>query len=131
MSTNDTNGKVIQPELSYLIVGICFDTHNTLGRYCREKQYCDYIEDKLKESKISYKREIADDLGNRFDFLIGNEIILEIKAKPVVLKSDYYQTQRYLQISKKKLALLVNFQNKYLRPNRIVRIDTKASERFK
>ena len=54
MITNHTNKKIIEPELSYKIVGICFDTHNTLGRYCREKQYCDYIEDKLKENKISY-----------------------------------------------------------------------------
>jgi len=131
MATNDTNKKVIQPELSFLIVGICFDAHNILGRYCREKQYCDYIEDKLKEQKITYKRELTDDLGNRFDFLIDGEVVLEVKAKPMVLKSDYYQAQRYLQISKKKLALLVNFQSKYIRPIRVVRIDTKASERFK
>jgi len=131
MITNHTNKKIIEPELSYKIVGICFDTHNTLGRYCREKQYCDYIEDKLKENKISYERELIDNFGNRFDFLIDNEIVLEIKAKPLILKADYYQTQRYLQISKKKLALLVNFQNKYIRPIRVVRIDTKASDRFK
>src|SRR3989344_4306102 len=131
MITNHTNKKIIEPELSYKIVGICFDTHNTLGRYCREKQYCDYIEDKLKENKISYERELIDNFGNRFDFLIDNEIVLEIKAKPLILKADYCQTQRYLQISKKKLALLVNFQNKYIRPIRVVRIDTKASDRFK
>ena len=131
MATNDTNRKIIHPELSYLIVGICFDAHNTLGRYCREKQYCDYIEEKLKENNIPYRRELLDDLGNRFDFLIDDQIVLEAKAKPIILKIDYYQAQRYLQISKKKLALLVNFQNKYIRPVRVVRIDTKASERFK
>ena len=131
MATNDTNKKLISPELSYLVVGICFDAHNTLGRYCREKQYCNYLEEQFKARGIPFEREIADDQGNRFDFLIDNEIVLEAKAKPMVLKTDYYQVQRYLQLSKKKLALLVNFQNKYLRPIRIVRIDTTASERFR
>ena len=131
MATNDTNKKVIYPELSYTIIGICFDTHNMLGRYCREKQYSDYIENKFQENKIPYKRELIDNTGNRFDFLIADQIVFEIKAKPVILKSDYYQTQRYLQMSKKRLAILVNFQSKYLRPVRIVRIDTKTSDRFK
>jgi GxxExxY protein len=131
MITNDTNRKVINPELSFVIVGICFETHNTLGRYCREKQYGDFIENKLKENNIPYERELRDDLGNIFDFLIGGDVVLEIKAKTMITKADYYQTQRYLQISQKRLALLVNFQSKYIRPTRIVRIDTKASERFR
>ncbi len=46
--------ELIHPELSYLITGICFEAHNELGRYAREKQYGDFIEVKLKELKILY-----------------------------------------------------------------------------
>ncbi len=133
MHTNDTNKntKLIYPELSYLITGICFEVHNRLGRYAREKQYGDLLEEKLKEIKIPYKREFRiEKTGNTIDFLIDNKIILELKAAHLILKEDYYQTQRYLQASDIKLALLINFRNRYLKPIRIIKIDTEARSKF-
>ena len=133
MDTNYTNknNKLIYPDLSYKITGILFDVHNQLGRYSKEKQYCDLIEIKLDESKIPFKREYTlKDTGNRVDFLIDDKIILEVKAKKFILKEDYYQLQRYLQFLDKKLGLLVNFRNRYLKPKRIIRIDTDAKKKF-
>ena len=126
----DTN-KLIYPELSYTLVGICFSAHNQIGPYARERQYSDLVERKLRESDLSYKRELrVSDSGNTLDFLINGKIILEIKAKRILSKEDYYQLQRYLQESRIKLGLLVNFRNKYLRPVRVVRIDTKNKEKY-
>lgn len=123
MHTNATN-KIIHKELSYIITGILFAVHGEVGRYARERQYCDAIEDKLKEKNIAYKRERdTEKVGNRFDFIIENKVLLEVKAKPFITKDDYYQTQRYLQSSKKDLCLLVNFQCKYLKPKRVIRIE--------
>lgn len=133
MDTNNTNtnGKLIYPELSYLITGICFSVHNQLGRFAREKQYSDLIEDKLKELKIPYEREFQiKKTGNIVDFWVDSKIILEIKAKRFILKEDYYQLQRYLQMLNKKLGLLVNFRNRYLKPIRIIRIDTDTRHKF-
>ena len=134
MHTNDTNKKnekLIFPELSYTIVGICFDIHNKLGRYSREKQYSDLLEEKFKEIKIPYKREFTiEKTGNTVDFLLDDKIILELKAKSAISRDDYYQTQRYLQASNMKLALLVNFQNRYLKPIRIIKIDTDIKSKF-
>ena len=94
MHTNDTNKKLIYPELSYLLVGIFFDIHNKLGRYAREKQYADSLENKLKEIRIPYKREYnIKKMGNMIDFLIDNKIILELKAAKFVTRDDYYQIQ--------------------------------------
>lgn len=134
INTNYTNknNKLIFPKLSYIITGILYDVHNALGRYSREKQYCDLIEIKLKELKIPFKREhTKNNTGNRVDFLIDDKIILEIKAKKFILKEDYYQLQRYLQSLNKKLGLIVNFRNRYLKPKRIIRIDTDARIKFK
>ena len=133
MHINNTNKnkKLIYPELSYLITGICFEVHNKLGRCAREKQYGDLLEGKLKEIKIPYKREFKiGKTGNTTDFLIDNKIILELKVEPLILKGDYYQTQRYLQASNIKLALLVNFRNRYLKPIRIIKIDSDAKSKF-
>lgn len=133
MHANNTNKKseLIYPELSYTLNGICFSVHNELGSYAREKQYGDLLENKLKEIGISYKREYPiSDLGNIVDFLIDNKIILEIKAKRILLKEDYYQLQRYLQESHTKLGLLINFRNKYIKPVRIVKIDTLNRNKF-
>lgn len=132
MHTNNTNkGKLIYPELSYLLVGICFDVHNQLGRFAREKQYCNMLEDRLKLLKIPYKRELhLKDTGNIIDFLIADKLIIEAKAKAIITKDDYYQIQRYLQAFNIKLGLLVNFRNKYLKPIRVIKIDTKAKTKF-
>ncbi|MDP3725798.1 MAG: GxxExxY protein [bacterium] len=127
----DTNKKLLYPELSYTLTGVCFSVHNELGSYAREKQYGDLIELKLKESSISYQRECRiSDSSNIIDFIIDNKILLELKAKRILAKTDYYQTQRYLQETRLKLALLVNFRNKFIKPVRIVRIDTENKKKY-
>lgn len=118
------NQKLIYPKLSYKITGILFKVHNKLGRYCKEKQYQDAIEELLKKEGLKFKREkkisISSSIdGNQVDFEIEDKILLECKAKPFITKKDYYQLMRYLKASNKRLGLLVNFRNKYLRPKRI------------
>ena len=123
--------KVIFKNLSYSVVGLCFEAHNELGKYCKEKQYGDALEKKLKEAHIKYKRElIFPGTRNIIDFLIEDKIILELKAKETINKDDYYQVQRYLQMLKIKLGILINFRSQYLRPKRIVRIDTELHKKF-
>lgn len=123
--------KLFYPELSYTITGICFEIHNTLGRFSREKQYGDAIEDKLKDIQIPYQREHQIDAqGNIADFIIDNKILLELKAKRIVTRDDYYQTQRYLQSSGLKLGLIVNFHRQYLVPKRVLLIETEKKSRY-
>ncbi len=120
--------KIFYPELSYTITGILYKAHNELGRYCSEKQYADSIENYLKKFKKKYEREKVLPIGfegemkgrNKIDFLIGDLIILEIKAKKIVTKEDYFQTRRYLSMLNKKLGIIANFRSMYLHPKRIL-----------
>ena len=128
MTTNikqEVSPKVIYPELSYKLIGILFNTHKELGSYAREKQYADLIEKKLKESNLLYKRELAiANTGNILDFLIDKKIILELKSVREVTSEHYRQIQNYLQQTKIKLGILVNFRSASLKPSRIIRINS-------
>lgn len=123
MNANDTN-KIVYKELSYQLNGILFQTHNELGRYQREKQYADYLEQLLQKITLPFRREKAIRgyivEGYIPDFVVDEKIVIEIKAKPVITKQDYYQMRRYLQAGGFKLGLLVNFRNRYLKPTRVV-----------
>jgi len=68
--------------------------------------------------------------GNVIDFFIDEKLILKIKAKRMITKEDYFQTQRYLQNLNIKLGLPVNFRDKYIKPIRIIKIDTELKHKF-
>ncbi len=124
-------GEIIYPELSYTLTGILFATHNEVGQYAREKQYGDLVEKKLKENQLKFKRECQiGGSGNVVDFVIEDKIVIELKAKRILNKEDYEQVQRYLQESQLKLGLLVNFRDKFIKPSRIVRIDTDNNKKY-
>lgn len=124
MSTNKLrNDKILYPELSYIITGILFSVHNELGQYAREKQYGDLIEQKIKELKLSYKREMSiGGSGNILDFVIENKVLLELKATRVIINEHYRQVQNYLQQTGLELGILINFRYKYIKPIRILRV---------
>ena len=131
MKANDTNGKIVYPELSYQITDLLFKIHNDLGRFCRERQYGDYFEKLLRENNVGYEREkaipvkqIANQLTNIADFTVDNKVIIDLKAKQFVLKEDYYQMNRYLEAIGYKLGMIVNFRNKYLKPIRVIRANS-------
>jgi GxxExxY protein len=121
--------ELFYPELSYIITGICFGAQNELGRFVKEKRYGDFIEQKLINKNIKFLRECpVPGTPDRLDFLVENKIIIELKHRRYLLKKDYHQIQRYLHAMNIKLALLVNFQNRYLKPIRIVKNDKEVVE---
>ncbi len=117
--------KVIYPDLSYKITGVLFAVKKELGEYAREKQYGDLIAKKFKELDVPYEREVAiADSGNVLDFIVDSKIILELKALRFITKDNFRQIQNYLQQSRLKLGILVNFRERFLKPVRVVRIDS-------
>jgi len=120
--------KVIEPELSYKIVGFCMLIHSELGKGCKEKYYQRALEVILKNNKINFQKEIKVDLnfennkiGHYYlDFLIENKIVVELKTKPFLSKSDYNQVLNYLITSNLKLGILINFGKDSLEYKRII-----------
>ncbi len=121
-------GKLLHEELTYKIRGLLFNIHNELGRFRNEQQYCDALENVLKENNIVYQREFilppsfdGEKKGrNKVDFLIEGKIIIEAKCVSFLNKDNYFQCQRYLNSLNLDLALLVNFRSKNLLIRRIL-----------
>jgi len=123
-------GGLIYPDLSYTLTGILFSVHNDIGIFGKEKQYADLLAKKLEIQKIPFLRERdIGDSGNRIDFIVYQKFLIELKAKRGLTKEDYIQTQRYLQETGLRLGLLVNFRESYLKPKRIIRIDTEQKKK--
>lgn len=122
MVASKTNDKLLYADLTFVLNGIAIEVRKEIGRFGKEKQYCDLYEAKLKDKNISYRRELKiGDSGNTVDFNIEDKLLLEMKAKPFVLKEDYYQTQRYLQVTQLELDIIYNFREQYVKPHRILR----------
>jgi GxxExxY protein len=114
--------ELLSEKETYILNGIAFKVQNELGRFAREKQYCDLYEKYLNESSVPNQRElVVGDSGNRLDFWTYNRIALDMKAKPFILKSDYEQMQRYLQVLNAELGIIYNFRDRSLKPKRILR----------
>jgi GxxExxY protein len=128
----DKNSKIIYPELSYKLNGSFYKTHNELGRFCREKQYCDFLENIFKSLPIPYQREkaipingIENNNTNKVDFEIDKLILIDAKAKKFIIREDYNQMKRYLKASNRKLGIIVNFKERSIRPRRVINSEAK------
>ncbi|OGG50478.1 hypothetical protein A2763_01750 [Candidatus Kaiserbacteria bacterium RIFCSPHIGHO2_01_FULL_54_36] len=131
MTTNKTDAKILHPELSFAIVGACFDVHNELGRFAREKQYADALEERFRADGLRYVREFRlGDSRNVVDFLVEEKIILELKTVRFLTTSYFRQIQNYLQQARVDLGLLINFSDIALQPRRILRISDSHSQSF-
>ncbi len=125
---------IVEKELSYEVTGHCFKVQDKLGRFAREKQYCDELENRFKEAKIKYQREYTltkfiseSPKGNRVDFLVEGRVVVDCKAKNFITKEDYYQMQRYLDSAKLELGLIVNFRDAHLKPKRVLNSSADSS----
>jgi GxxExxY protein len=109
---------------------IAFDIHKNLGSGFLEIVYKDAFQyefelqdilyDREKEYTIEYKGYI---LPHKFyaDFVVFDEIILEIKAKGKgIAEEDYAQTINDLKVSGCKVGLIVNFAKAKLEIIRVV-----------
>lgn len=120
---------IVYPELSYKIIGTCFDVYNELGGGYQEKYYQKALSEKLKENKLNFSEQLKCDLifgkkilGRYFiDFVIDDKVVLEIKVTPVFYQRDIKQVLGYLKNKDLKLGILVSFNRKGVMFKRILK----------
>lgn len=109
--------KLLYPKLSYEIRGAIFTVYKTLGPYHKENIYSKALIIELEKRKIPFKQETPIDViyqdkkvgVYRPDFLINDQIVIELKAAEFLPKNDERQLSYYLEGTGYRLGFLVNF----------------------
>ena len=118
-----------QQDEYYKIIGLCMEVHRVMGGGLLEAVYKEALEiefknhgipyEREKEFKIHYKENL---LKKRFyaDFVVYDNIILEVKASKIIVDENITQTLNYMAITKYKLGIIANFSFKSLQQKRLV-----------
>jgi len=116
-------------EESYKIIGACFEVHKALGHGFKEVVYKDALEYELGRIGMLCQREKAYDIYYKnqklkhffvADFVVLDNIILEIKACDYIGEPHLKQTLNYLKASNLKLGMVINFGAPSLEHKRVV-----------
>lgn len=121
---------LLYAEESFKINGAIYEVHKALGPGLLEKVYQEALEKELKFQGIPFEREKSftitykgEELEQKYiaDFVIYDKIVVELKAVEELLPVHKAQVINYLAITELKLGLLVNFNTRQVKPERIVR----------
>ena len=105
------------------------EVHRILGSGLLEVVYKDALEYEFRKNNIPFEREKEFAiqykdviLPHKFyaDFIVFDEIILEIKIVKEFCDEHIAQTLNYINLSYNKLGIIVNFKNKSLQHKRII-----------
>ena len=122
--------ELLSPKESYKISGAIYEVHKELGPGFLEKVYQEALEKEFKLQNIPYEREKdftifykGEELEQKYiaDFICYDKIVVELKAVEDLLPIHTAQVINYLCITGYKLGLLVNFNARQVKPERIVR----------
>jgi GxxExxY protein len=109
--------------LAYRVIGCAIEVHRHLGPGFLESVYEEALSLELRRQEIpfAHQSEISiaykgDAVGvGRVDFLIDNQLIVELKATDALANIHTAQVLSYLRMTRCKLGLLVNFNVTMLR----------------
>ncbi|MDI1257232.1 MAG: GxxExxY protein [Flavobacterium sp.] len=120
--------ELYKKEEYYKIAGICMGIHNILGPGLSEVIYKDALEFEFKSNGIPFEREKAFSVNYKnvilahqyyADFIVYDEIILEVKAIKEILNEHISQTINYIRLAGSEIGIIVNF-TKSLQHKRII-----------
>ncbi|WP_394772625.1 GxxExxY protein [Flavobacterium sp.] len=125
----DSNEYYYKKNENYKIVGICMEVHRLLGSGLLEIVYKDALEIEFKNHRIPYcrEKEFAIEykgiiLPHKFyaDFIVYDDIILEVKSVKEISNDHLAQTLNYMKLADTPVGIIANFQNKSLVHKRLI-----------
>jgi GxxExxY protein len=106
------------------VIGAAITVHRQLGPGLLESAYEQCLGFELEWQGIEYRRQVPLpleyrghrlDCGYRIDFLVQNELIIELKSVEAILPVHEAQVLTYLRLMRCPLALLLNFNTVLLK----------------
>jgi GxxExxY protein len=129
MTDSNVNEYYYKKDENYKIIGICMEVHRLLGPGLLEIVYKDALEIEFKNHNIPYEKEKEYSieykgiiLPHKFyaDFVVYNDIILEIKSVKEISNDHLAQTLNYMKLADTPIGIIANFQNKSLVHKRLI-----------
>ena len=122
-------GQKIEDELTYKIIGCAMKVHNTLGNGFQEVIYQRCLAIEMGKQGLNFVREqempiYYEDIEvgtRRVDFLVDDEVMVELKALVVLEDVHLAQGLNYLTAYHYDKGLLINFGGKSLEVKRLFR----------
>lgn len=105
-------------DLTHKIISAAIDVHKNLGPGLLEAVYTTCLGLEFESIGLRYKRELDIPLKYknlkidrflRLDFLVEEEVVLELKSLEKVLPVHEAQLLTYLKLTGKQVGLLINF----------------------
>jgi GxxExxY protein len=104
-------------DITYKINGCAMKVHNTLGNGFQEVIYQRCLAIELERAGLDFARELEQDIfydgihvgTRRADFIVGNDIVVELKALINLEDVHLAQAKNYLVAYDKPIGLLINF----------------------
>ena len=108
---------LLYPDLSYRVIGCCFEVYNFLGPFYQENVYQRALEIELSHRQIQYERKRPVQLFYRdektglyeLDLVVENRIILELKSVEMLHPRHLSQMIQYLAATGVRLGIVINF----------------------
>ena len=106
------------------IISACIEVHSDLGPGLFESVYEEILAYKFQKAGLHFSRQVAIpvyyeelkmDVGFRADFVIEEDVILEIKSIEAVHPVHKKQLLTYLRLANKQIGLLINFNEEVLK----------------
>jgi GxxExxY protein len=109
MEINDLTGEII---------GCCIEIHRVLGPGLLESAYEECLAYELTKAALIFERqkalpvhykEIQIEYGYRMDFVVENQVVVELKSVEVVSPVHTAQILTYMKLAEMDAGLLINF----------------------
>ena len=107
---------------AYDTIGAIHEVHKELGPGLSEKVYQEGLQLELLERNIPFKKELTFhptyhgkemEATYRLDFLVDDDIIVELKSVDSLTKEHKAQLFNYMRLMKVSVGILVNFYPKF------------------